>query len=92
MKALNSIKNQLKPSSFSKVMRNSFSDTMRDKEKAEEKFFFDKEESINWVLFIQLGKLAKNLLDKLKESTVEQEDSEDYISKERIKVGYIILI
>ncbi len=58
-----------------------FSDKFRDKELAEERFYFDKEES-NF-LFLFLGRLAQKLLKKLK-SEPKQIDEQSLKSKEKL--------
>ncbi len=63
-----------------------FSDFIKDKQTAEEKFYFDKEESN---IFIILGRLAKKLLDKLhleEKLRVNSSDPEVYKQKERLNV------
>jgi hypothetical protein len=63
-----------------------FSDFIKDKQTAEEKFFFDKEESN---IFIILGRLAKKLLEKLQleeKQRINSTDPEIYKQKERLNV------
>lgn len=63
-----------------------FSDFMKDKQTAEEKFYFDKEES---KFFLILGRLAKKLLEKLhleEKQRIDLSDPEVYKQNERLNV------
>jgi hypothetical protein len=63
-----------------------FTDFMKDKQTAEEKFYFDKEESIG---LLTIGRLAKKLLEKLhleETKKLDTADPEVYQQKERLKV------
>ena len=67
-----------------------FADPMKSKEFAEEKFFFDKEESnknfhIKYFLIL-IEKTLEQLIKKLKiERSEDQEDEESFKSRERLK-------
>jgi hypothetical protein len=66
-----------------------FSDFMKDKQTAEEKFYFDKEESKKCII---IGRLAKKLLEKFhleEKKKLDNENPEVYQQKERLKVGII---